>query len=267
MNQKLFTEWRTLYSSNWGQSHLIRLRIRMRDLVEATSMRHAVEQTMKRYPYFCVELKKDGEYYLAPNERPVVVSDSLCGVTLNTAESNYHLIAFSHSDNWIIMDISHAITDGTGAYAVIRTFLYYYVSERYGVELPKESVRLVGDEIPEEEWNDPVARMTEIPVPAGGQMANALNPAKAAGLEEEYQPTVYGIALSESEFMRFNTENNGSPATMVSLLLSRALYRLFPTNPDVIRVTVAVNQRKALKAPLAHQCLVGAVFLEYDENV
>lgn len=267
MNQKLFTEWRTLYSSNWGQSHLIRLRIRMRDFVEADIMRHAVEQTMKRYPYFCVKLKKDGEYYLAPNERPVVITDSLSGVTLNTAESNYHLIAFSYSDNWIIMDISHAITDGTGAYAVIRTFLYYYVSERYGVKLPKEGVRLVGDEIPEEEWNDPVAQMTELPVPEGGQMANALNPAKAAGLEEEHQPTVYSIALSESEFMRFNAENNGSPATMVSLLLSRALYRLFPDDPDVIRVTVAVNQRNALKAPLAHQNLVGAAFLEYDENI
>ncbi len=222
---------------------------------------------MKRYPYFCVELKKDGEYYLAPNERPVVVTDSLRGVKLNTAEANYHLIAFSYSDNWIIMDISHAITDGTGAYAVIRTFLYYYVSERYGVELPKEGVRLVGDEIPEEEWNDPVAQLTDLPVPEGGQMANALNPAKAAGLEEEHQSTVYSIALSESEFMRFNAENNGSPATMVSLLLSRALYRLFPDDPDVIRVTVAVNQRNALKAPLAHQNLVGAAFLEYDENI
>ena len=119
MDQKLFTEWRTLYSLNWGQSHLIRLRVRMCDLVEAGSMRHAVEQTMKRYPYFCVELKKDGEYYLAPNERPVVITNSMSGVKLNTAESNYHLISFSYLDNWIIMDISHAITDGTGAYEVI----------------------------------------------------------------------------------------------------------------------------------------------------
>ncbi len=267
MDQKLFTEWRTLYSSNWGQSHIIRLRIRMRDLVDADVMRRAVDQTMKRYPYFCVELKKNGEYYLAPNERPVTVTNSLSGVELNTAEANYHLISFSYSDNWIIMDVSHAITDGTGAYEVIRTFLYYYLTERYGAELPKDGVRLVGDVVPDEEWIDPVARLADLSVPEGGQMANALNPSKAAGLENELRPTVYSIALSESEFMRFNAENNGSPATMVSLLLSRALSRLFPDNTDVIRVTVAVNQRSALKAPLAHQCLVGAAFLEYDENI
>lgn len=241
--------------------------MRMRDLVDADVMRHAVDQTMETYPYFCVELKKDEEYYLAPNERPVTITNSLSGVELNTAEANYHLISFSCSDNWIIMDVSHAITDGTGAYEVIRIFLYYYVTERYGAELPRDGVRFADDVIPEEEWIDPVARLAELPVPEGGQMANALNPVQTAGLESELRPTVYSIALSESEFMRFNAENNGSPATMVSLLLSRALRRLFPDSADVIRVTVAVNQRGALKAPLAHQCLVGAAFLDYDDNI
>ncbi len=41
------------------------------------------------------------------------------------------------------MDVLHAITDGTGAYEVIRTFLYYYVTERYGAELTKDGVRLL----------------------------------------------------------------------------------------------------------------------------
>ncbi len=267
MDQKLFTEWRTLYSLNWGQSHMMHLRIRMRDLIDEFSMRHAAEQTMKRYPYFCVELKKDGEYYLAHNERPIVVSHSLTAPKLNTSDTNYHFVSFSYSDNLIVIDISHAITDGTGAYEVVRTFLYYYVSERYGVELPKEGVRLVGDVISEEEWNDPVAKLTNLPIPAGGQMAKAMNPVKAAGLEEDKQPTVYSIAIAESEFMDFNVKNNGSPATMVSLFLSRALHRLFPDDPDVIRITVAVNQRNALRVPLAHQCLVGAAFLDYDENI
>ncbi len=84
MDQKLFTELRTLYSLNWGKCNVIRIRIR-----------------------------------------------TLSGVELNTEESNYHFVSFSWKDNWIIMDISHAITDGTGAYEVIRTFLFYYVSSRY----------------------------------------------------------------------------------------------------------------------------------------
>lgn len=231
MDQKLFTEWRTLYSLNWDKPNMMRIRIRMCDLVEEVPMRHAVAQTMERYPYLCVELKKDGEYYLAPNPRPVTVTHSLSGVKLNTAESNYHLISFSYFDDWVILDIYHAITDGTGAYEVLRTFLYYYLSERYGVELSKEGVRLVGDIIAQEEWDDPIAKLTDLPAPSGGQLPKAMIPAKAAGLKEEDRVTVYSIALSENEFMQFNVKNNGSPSTMVSLLLSRALYRLFPNDP------------------------------------
>ena len=67
--------------------------------------------------------------------------------------------------------------------------------------------------------------------------------------------------------MRFVTEHNGSPATMVSLLLSRAIARLFPDSQDIIRVSLCVDQREALHAPLAHQTLVGATFLEYTEDM
>ncbi len=46
---------------------------------------------------------------------------------------------------------------------------------------------------------------------------------------------------------------------MVSLLLSRAIAKLFPDAKDIIRITLCVNQRKALHVPLAHQSLVGGV--------
>ncbi len=268
MDQKLFMEWRSLYSSNWGRPDLMRFRIRMRDPVEGEVLERAVARTMERYPYLRVELKRDGEYYLAQNDRPVVVSHGLSGVTLNTAASNYHLLAFSYQDDWVILDISHAMTDGVTAYEVIRTFLFYYVSARYGVDLPREGVRLAGEPIPAEEWVDPVAaRAADLPAPGGGQLPGALVPAQAAGLEEDRQLTVFSIALDEAAFMGFITAHKGSPSTMVSLLLSRALHRLFPDAPEAIRVTVAVNQRSALKAPLAHQCLVGAAFLEYGPEM
>ena len=157
MEQKLFTELRPLYITDKKSPNEIRLRIRMRDLIEPTVFQNAVDMTMQRYPYFLVELKKkDGEYILAENHRPVVISDSLHGVELNSAQSNYHMIAFCRQDNWFILDIFHGITDGTGAYELVRTLLYYYCSERYQVTLNGEGIRLVGDEISPEEWNDPV---------------------------------------------------------------------------------------------------------------
>ena len=126
MEQIVFTGIRPLYSSNRENPNEIRIRIRMRDLIDPDALRHAVDTTMQRYPYFCVELqKKDGQFVFLDNTRPVVITNSLHGVELNAEESNYHMVAFAYQDNWIILDIFHGLTDGTGAYEVIRTLLYY----------------------------------------------------------------------------------------------------------------------------------------------
>ena len=268
MEQRLFTGIRPLYTSNRENPNEIRIRIRMRDLIDPVVLRTAVDTTMQRYPYFCVELqKKDGQYVLAENQRPVVISDSLHGVELNAEESNYHMVAFSWQENWISMDIFHGLTDGTGAYEVIRTLLYYYCSERYGIKLKGEGIRLVGDEISEEEWVDPVEAATDLPVPSHLDMPQALNPVDAAGLADDQQKTVYSLAISESEFMRFNIENDGSPGTMVALFLSRAMAKLYPDAKEPVRIALCVNQRNALHTPLAHQSLVGGAMLEYKEKM
>lgn len=269
MEQKLFTELRSLYVTSKESPNEIRIKIRIRDMIDPEILRHAVDTTMERYPYFCVELqKKDGQYIFAENHRPVVITNSLHGVDLNSEDSNYHMIAFCFQDNWIILDVFHGMTDGTGAYEVVRTLLYYYCSERYNVDLSGEGIRLVGEEICAEEWDDPVINRTDLPNPRQNeQMSDALNLISSAGLEADYRHTVYSIAVSESEFMKFNLDNDGSPGTMVSLLLSRAIAKLYPDAEDIIRITLCVNQRNALHTPLAHQSLVGGVFLEYKEKM
>ena len=269
MEQKLFTELRTLYTTTKETPSVIRIRIRMRDLIDPEILRKAVDTTMKRYPYFCVELqKKEGGYVYAENPRSVVITNSLHGVDLNSEEANYHMIAFCWQDNMIILDVFHGLTDGTGAYEVVRTLLYYYCSDRYNVDLKEDGIRLVGDDIPEEEWVDPVVSRTDLPAPKQNeQMPDALNIRTMAGLEEDRRHTVYSVAISEHEFMRFNLDNDGSPGTMVALLLSRAIAKLFPESENIVRVALCVNQRKALKAPLAHQSLVSGAMLEYKDKM
>lgn len=269
MNRALFSEYRSMYSCNREHPTVIRIRIRMRDLIDPDCMRYAVDTTMTRYPYFCVEIKirEGNRWEYIDNERPVVITNSLNGVELNSEASNYHLISFSWQDNWIIMDVSHAMTDGTGAYEVVRTFLHYYCSKRYDAAISDDGVRLPGETIEAEEWDDPVLKATDLPTPPRVEYPTSVNPVTAAHLEDDTESTVYSIAIDEKEFMRFNIENDGSPATMISLLLSRAIAKLYPDRKDVIRITLALNQRGALGAPSAHQSLVGGVFLEYKDKM
>ena len=58
MEQKLFTELRPLYTTSKESPNEIRIRIRMRDLIDSDVLRHAVDSTMERYPYFALNCRK-----------------------------------------------------------------------------------------------------------------------------------------------------------------------------------------------------------------
>ena len=66
MEQKLFTELRSLYTTR--RENPDGLRVRMRDLTASDVPRRPMNAAMKRYPHFCVELqKKEGQHILAEN--------------------------------------------------------------------------------------------------------------------------------------------------------------------------------------------------------
>ncbi len=268
MEQKLFTEFRPLYATTKKTPNSMRISICMCDLIQFEALRYAVDMSMKRYPYFGVELqKKDNEYIFAENHRQVVITESRQGVELNTESSNFHLLAFSCYDDRIVFDIFHGITDGTGAYEFIRTLLYYYCSKRYDITLKKDGIRLVGDEISDEEWTDPVYNSGELPAPERTSAPKPFDLLEDTGLQSDSANTVYSVEISEEEFMRFTKENDGTPATMVSVLFSKALNDSYPDTEAPVRVILCVNQRNALHKPLAHQSLVGGAYLEYKKEM
>ena len=267
MSEILTTSYKYLYLTSKEHPKVIRLQVRMRDWIDGEILEKAVHTTMKRYPYFCVRLKREGNRYsYEPNDEPVVVSHSRSGVALNCEQSNFHMLAFSRYDDWLTMDIFHGLTDGIGAYEIMRTLLYYYCSQRYGAMLKSDGIRLAGDTIMPPEFENP-AHKAGLPLPEKKAYASALNLVTEGGLEADTEKTVYSLAIPETEFMRFSSENDGSPGTMVALLFSRAVAALYPDCKDTIRVALCVNQRGALKAPLAHQCLVGAAMLEYKQRM
>ena len=265
----LFSELCALYVSTKDAPNVMSFRLRLRDAINGKLLEDATKTAMLRYPYFCVELKKQGrEFVFVKNDRPAVIVHSEQGVELNSADSNYHLFSLSWYEDWFILYVSHALTDGTGVYRFLQTLLYYYLSDYYKIELNCPGVWLVTDPISEEELTDPGLSIEEVPVekpkdpPAPG-----LNVVKKAGLQKDTEKTVHSIVISESEFMRFNCKNEGSPATMIALLLGRAFADMYPDASEKIRVNVCVNLRKGTNTPLAHHGFVGGIWLEYMEEI
>lgn len=267
MTRHLFSEINSLYASSKESPNVMHFIVKMQDMVDGKLLRHAAIETMERYPYFAVRLTKiDDLYVFESNERPVAVENTDKGIELGSEESNFHLLAFSWYNDIIIVDICHALTDGTGAYELLRTLLYYYCSEFYDVKLTRDGIRLNGDSIPPQEWDDPAVNLPDIPQGGGGEILSSLNPEHEMGGKNDTR-TAFGISIDEAEFMRFSSANDGSPGTLTALFLSRSIAAVHPDKKSPIRISMCVNQRKALNAPLAHQCLVGGAWLEYKEKM
>ena len=266
-NYRLFSELRSLYSASEDYRRTMRISFRLKDKINVTSLTYAINMVQKRYPYFCVELKKDDDgFYFTKNNRDIILTNKNKDILLNSEESNYHLISFQYSDdNYIFINMSHALADGVACYSLIRTLLYYYITNAYNVELSKENIRLVEDEISQEEFIDPLANTKKLIKLPQIKLNPAINIIKENHLENQ-DNFIYHLEMDEKELMDYIKSIKATPNTLISLLLSKAIKKENMDSKNVVRMSICVDLRKLLDAPLAHQSLVSGIIFDYDES-
>lgn len=276
---KLLTERFHLIWAGEGMSWTCRITLKMKDAVDGDILREAVESTRQRYPYYQVRLgiRKDAagmEYYVyEDNNEPWVVSEGENPVQLIGPESNHHLLAFSYWDDCVAIDFFHGMTDGTGGYNILRTLLYEYSRRRYDATLSPETdagrIRLVGDTISPEEWEDPATKVKPenihpMPLPELPKCINLLTQSKSK-LTETVE--AINIIVEEKDMMKYVSSSDTSPATLVSLLLNRAIGRLHPDSSEGVPMMVlAINERPALGCPKTSQSLASSIMLPLSDE-
>ena len=268
--KQLLSERFYAYWADPEHSWTVRMTIKMRDDIDRTMMCEAVAATQQRYPYYGVRLRKtigdnDFEYYaLEENTQPWVVMPTQQPAILLSPESNDHLLAFSCWDDSIALDFFHALTDGTGAYNVLRTLIYEYCRRRYDSQLSREGIRVAGDDINPDEWLDPASlprpeSLDVLPVPP---MPRPINLMKEAAVPVQDAVETVNVQVSEEQMLDYVKHRDTSPATLISLMLDRAIARLHPDSDDAVPiVALAINQRPALGTPLAGVSLASALRL------
>ena len=174
------------------------------------------------------------------------------------------------------LDFSHVLIDGDAAYRLLRTLLYEYCRRRYDEGLSREGVWVAGDTISAEEYTDPATlpRPEKFAQPSAAQQPQTQRPrvvnlsTEAVSPIAERKETVL-IRLSEDQMMERVRALDATPATLLALLLTRAIARLHKdsanmggvTTDGIPTVCVAANLRRALGVPLAHHSMVGGLFL------
>ena len=260
----------------------VRITLRLRDAVDEGMLREALEATRQRYPYLCVRLGvvRDDDlsehYVYEDNPKPWVLSAGREPVRLFGYEAGGHLLAFAWWDDCVALDFSHVLIDGDAAYRLLRTLLYEYCRRRYDEGLSREGVWVAGDAISAEEYTDPATlpRPANIHPQPQTQRPHVVNlSTEAVSPIAERKETVL-IRLSEDQMMERVRALDATPATLLALLLTRAIARLHAnstttggatadsaTTGGIPTVCVAANLRRALGVPLAHHSMVGGLFL------
>ncbi|MBQ9503719.1 MAG: hypothetical protein IJU93_01780, partial [Lachnospiraceae bacterium] len=247
-----------MYGVNDYFKSTIRFSVEFVDDIDKEALQYAAGQVGKRYPYFKVRLQRQGEeYVLTDNEAPLVISEENEAVCLGSQESNYHLLAFAYRDNVISVDVSHNICDGNGVAPLVKTLVYYYIEKRYGAEgIDTSTIRLVSDTIQEEEYLDP---FPEAPVDTDTTLELKEKKLDPLMFSDDYFDRkgsyAYNLKVLQSELMAKAKTSDGSPVSIITVMMYRALMELFPDNKKDIKVIIPHEYRKALGKPLSHDSL------------
>ena len=239
--------------------------------VDPQILQKAVETAFQRYPYFSATLLKDEHgYYVAPNDAPHKIICDDRNVILNSPEVNGHLIVVSCYRNSVVFNICHCITDGRGVLPLIKTILYYYLTEKYGIEMDTEDICLADTPFFPDENAIP-ARETETPVGGAAPDAAAskgvyFRLSDSSQVNDDVR-TEYRFTVGEADFMDLCRNNGTSPNALICSLLTRSVWKEVPDLEENVTINLCVDMRTALNCPHYHFNMTTCVPVVYDASM
>lgn len=255
------------YCLNEHISKSFRYIIKMKEVVDGDILREALDITMTRYPYLKKRIVADDKgYMLADNDLPLVVKESDRPMVLCGSEANYHLFALTYYGKDIFFNNVHAIFDGRGRGPMLHTLMYYYCKLRYHEDVEMPDVWLVDTPVDPAEYFDPFT----VALPEADDFLPMPEiPAKALRLEDQglvvrsHQHMHY-IRINEKQLMSLCKSSDGTPNTILAILMSRAIDKLHPDAKEPIVGQVYCDYRSVVNAEKSHRNMVTTLPLVYD---
>ena len=129
----------SIISKHWD--NIYRFTIILKEDVDKALLQKALNETYKRFPSIAVRLEKNFfNYYLKSlTEAPKVYSQGERPFNfIDKEELKENAFRFVAGEKSVTLEIFHAVTDGTGTLAFLKTTVAEYLRLKYGVEIPKE---------------------------------------------------------------------------------------------------------------------------------
>ena len=257
-----------LHESNKFITFNIRIKVVMKEAVDSEMLRIAAEKAFARFPYYSKQIRidADGGIDLIPNPRTVSVSAVSSKKTyLFSKEVNYQPCSIEYEGNDIYFNMYHGMCGGCGTFAWIKTTVYEYIRARYGVCPDPGTTVMTDTDVSEHEYAFPKLQNIPDDAPAVQYRKDDVwfpGPEYLAGFANLiFSDSVhYELQIPKKDLMKFVNENDGSPLSVISAIMVKALYRALPKNKLPFRVETSHNYRQEVGCPKTHHDLLSHVF-------
>ena len=242
----------------------------LQEPVDGELLGEVAETLRERFPYFYVRAELSGnELISVPNPLPITVRNTWEPTFLHSKEVNYHMTTFKYEGNSFAMEMSHVISDGSGAIPYFKSVLYLYLSRKTGIEFDPAGFRLPGDPISENETGDPFPSLDLDAVPEPfytkkvtsdfydihTKLADKLKKGKNIFLK-----------IPEEKVMEICQDSDGSPNVLLSVLLAKAVRRMDPESDKTVLIGVSINHKAVLGNYDSYHLLSDVVYLDFPKN-
>lgn len=242
------------------------IEIVLKETIDPQLLQSAVEKGATRFDYLLQSLtENDGDFYLMPNDRPLVVRHDANFLPLGSLQTNYHLLDVHYEGKRLFIDYHHGLCDGRGIMPFVKTVLYYYLTQKNKLNISISGVQLADSPLLPNELKEPgyvklgqVAQMPEVEK-KGHVLAEASHIVA--------RPTVSYVTNLEIDavsFMRFAKSINATPSIAVSLLMSKAIDNLRGDKRSPVVANLVMDLRAGLGLENTYRNLVSSIELPYN---
>lgn len=255
-------------------SYPIRVRVTMNDNVNGDALNDAVQRAIRRYPYFAVQVTvdDDGGFVLQPNSRPIYVGPTQTPtLALGSEAVNRHLVFVDYEGCDIYFNIHHTLTGGIGLVELIKTTLYEYVSEEYGIHLPADDIRMADSPLLDGETDYPdinsLSRQYAPKSYGGGDGYSMQADYMEAYMNPQNASDVYfTIDIPKASLMDYCKRVGGSPTSVLTVLSTKMMYQVLPEDANGVVAGIIHNFRDEVGCPVTYRDMVRSIYVPFSHQ-
>ena len=265
-----------LYEVTPAVAYTVKIRTRLKESVEGELLRRAAERAFRRFWYFAktVRLDSNDAFVFDNTGLPIIVKEETDQpVVLGSSETNGLYFCVTYREKDVYFNFAHNFCGGCGAMPWIQATLWQYFTDRYHTVINAKGIVTPDEPVYAGELAFPDARGLPDEEASGGYKGgNSYIPMDEymTYFQDPSKGTVfYPIEIGNSDLIKYAKENDGSPNSILSAMLFKALGRVYRDNPEASQISgkIICNYRKDVGCPDTYRDLVRMLHVKYTPDM